>query len=315
MSNNNRKRLRSLQERAEAERQKHSLIALQQDKLLKGNQIRQKREKTKKEQNKKSQRPFEVMNYIESCLREKDKLADTIEQQNLLQHSLISHQQQPHNGQNQSFISGFTNMNLNKQSIRQQIFAEHVKQQFEKSLNGGIASPKNTFFEDMTYKSEMEKEALDKEQDLNSKINLSVQRIVKRNPELCSSEYFETHKSHTHLPNTGETELKKKLQEKQDDLITIIRNCDTFREGFIDEQKDMRLQIEKCEDSLEVDHDELKKRTKSKKLLILKEDLNNGRNQNEYRVRQPYIEQFRRSLNIQRQVSDNDEIMIIEPQI
>ena len=43
------------------------------------------------------------------------------------------------------------------------------------------------------------------------------------------------HKADHGMPNTGETEIKKKLNEKTDKLIDIIRTCDDFKESNIDE--------------------------------------------------------------------------------
>ena len=52
------------------------------------------------------------------------------------------------------------------------------------------------------------------------------------------------------MPNTGMTELKKKLDEKTDNLISIIRHCDYFRESYQSTQSDLRKSFEKDEELL-----------------------------------------------------------------
>ena len=70
-------------------------------------------------------------------------------------------------------------------------------------------------------------------------------KVIKR-----YKDYFDKQKKETGMPNTGMTELKKKLDEKTDNLISIIRHCDYFRESYQSTQSDLRKSFEKDEELL-----------------------------------------------------------------
>ena len=72
------------------------------------------------------------------------------------------------------------------------------------------------------------------------------------------------------MPNTGMTELKKKLEEKTDNLINIINNCDTFRESYQSTQLEVRKSMHDVEEELRGKHEELRKLQKGKRLFYLK---------------------------------------------
>ncbi|CDW83986.1 UNKNOWN [Stylonychia lemnae] len=230
------------------------------------------REKTKKEKSKQNT-PQEVMNYIETCMKEKEKTQ-----------SLISKYKQSYP----------MSLLYDQPPPMHQIFPDQVAKRFQQTLNGGIVASKKAFFQKQLEQQSLDDSLISVEPDLNSKIDKSIDRMYKQSKDISRSyqtlpnlsrsraditqsqkiqqkykDYFDNHKADHGMPNTGETELKKKLGEKTDKLIDIIRNCDDFKEAFIDEQKQLKRSIEREQGSLHDRHEDLLKQAKGKRLLLM----------------------------------------------